>query len=406
MKILAAFLVAAAAEPCAVPASFPRTSRVSRRFFGLLSTLDFTPLAFHETPGFCRKGPSWKKDVKLDTNAGKTRGAINNEYGDKLWFCFEKPRTLLGCMAECEARPDCGSFDRPPNEDAQECCLFWEGNTGDDLPDRQCWVRQEDQSDLPPGSLLGTSVTVMPVPIFTMLKLDSSTRGVVAEANRWFCPTWTWCDFTIKDCFGNVLYEVSAEWTTDLDSDGVELLGTEVKAYIVTSPTGEVLGRTSRLTDGAEPVRLFNVQKQQVAIMITPEDWFLRTFYPLEWFVDVGNPSASVEAEPMQDPRLLTMIVTFQFRSLGYVATLPLLLFVLAAFFAVYYYVVVLRKQGRFVCLLPYWLQDCVVNNCGWCSGMFVKRQQLILDESSTSCCGGRSKTLWKTQIQPLTPAE
>jgi hypothetical protein len=31
-----------------------------------------------------------------------------------------------------------------------------------------------------------------------------------------------------------------------------------------------------------EPVRLFNVQKQQVAIMITPEDWFLRTFYPLE----------------------------------------------------------------------------------------------------------------------------
>jgi hypothetical protein len=81
-------------------------------------------------------------------------------------------------------------------------------------------------------------------------------------------------------------------------------------------------------------------------------------------------------------------------------------LFVLAAFFAVYYYVVVLRKQGRFVCLLPYWLQDCVVNNCGWSSGMFVKRQQLILDESSTSCCGGRSKTLWKTQIQPLTPAE
>jgi len=33
------------------------------------------------------------------------------------------------------------------------------GNTGDDLPDRQCWVRQEDQSDLPPGSLLGTSAT-------------------------------------------------------------------------------------------------------------------------------------------------------------------------------------------------------------------------------------------------------
>ncbi|CAL1152374.1 unnamed protein product [Cladocopium goreaui] len=89
--------------------------------------------------------------------------------------------------------------------------------------------------------------------------------------------------------------------------------------------------------------------------MITPEDWFLRTFYPLEWFVDVGNPSASVEAEPMQDPRLLTMIVTFQFRSLGYVATLPLLLFVLAAFFAVYYYVVVLRKQGRrdTVCFNP-----------------------------------------------------
>jgi len=45
--------------------------------------LDFTPLAFHETPGFCRKGPSWKKDVKLDTNAGKTRGAINNE---QLWY--------------------------------------------------------------------------------------------------------------------------------------------------------------------------------------------------------------------------------------------------------------------------------------------------------------------------------
>ena len=36
MKILAAFLVAAAAEPCVIPASFPRTSRVSRRFFGFL----------------------------------------------------------------------------------------------------------------------------------------------------------------------------------------------------------------------------------------------------------------------------------------------------------------------------------------------------------------------------------
>ena len=26
-----------------------------------------------------------------------------------------------------------------------------------------------------------------------------------------------------EDCFGDVLYEVSAEWTTDLDSDGMEL---------------------------------------------------------------------------------------------------------------------------------------------------------------------------------------
>ena len=32
---LAAFIVAVAAEPCAVPASFPKTSTVSRRFFGL-----------------------------------------------------------------------------------------------------------------------------------------------------------------------------------------------------------------------------------------------------------------------------------------------------------------------------------------------------------------------------------
>ena len=93
-------------------------------------------------------------------------------------------------------------------------------------------------------------------------------------------------------------------------------------------------------------------------------------------------------------------------RSLGYLATLPLLLLVLAALVAVYYYVVVLRRQGRFACLLPLWLQDCVSNNCSWCSERFSMRQQLILDESSTSCCGGRSKTLWKTQIQPLTPAE
>ena len=35
----------------------------------------------------------------------------------------------------------------------------------------------------------------------------------------------------------------------------------------------------------------------------------------LRWYINVDNPAASVAEEPMQDPRLLTFIATFQFRT-------------------------------------------------------------------------------------------
>lgn len=411
MKCLAAFIVAVAAEPCAVPASFPKTSTVSRRFFGLWATLDFSPQTFHETPGYCRKGPSWAHEPALNTNVGEAKGAPNNAYGDHLWFCFEEPRTLLGCLAECEARAFCGSIDRPNIQRPEECCLFWTGNSGDDAPNRECWVRKElPANELPADALKQTSVTVMPVPGITYLKLTSANTGVDAGAERNFCPIWTWCSFTVKDCFGNVIYDVVSEWSTDMDSDGNDMLGTSVVIYVVKSPDGQVLGRSSALSDGWEPVRFFNAQNQQVAVMVTASDWVKRLFFPLVWYINVDNPAASVAEEPMQDPRLLTFIATFQFRNLGYLATFPLFLLVLACIIAVCYYLILIRKGGRFQCecLIPMWLRNLLETYCGC---LFSRRRgvyyDVYYDDTSTSCCGGRNKTTqWKTTIQPLTPAE
>lgn len=44
----------------------------------------------------------------------------------------------------------------------------------------------------------------MPVPFFTILKLKmtSGERSVSSEAQRGFCPSWTWCSFKVKaGCF-------------------------------------------------------------------------------------------------------------------------------------------------------------------------------------------------------------
>eukprot|EP00490_Sorites_sp_Unknown_P009709 CAMPEP_0114650222 /NCGR_PEP_ID=MMETSP0191-20121206/7535_1 /TAXON_ID=126664 /ORGANISM="Sorites sp." /LENGTH=238 /DNA_ID=CAMNT_0001864035 /DNA_START=34 /DNA_END=750 /DNA_ORIENTATION=- len=237
----------------------------------------------------------------------------------------------------------------------------------------------------------------------TYLELNSATDGVKAEAVRWLCPTWTWCTFTVKDCFGDVLYEVVADWRTDLNSEGEEMLGTSVMAYLVKSKDGTVLGRTSRLTTGEEPVRIFNAQGDQLAVMVTAAGWFWRLFYPIEWYVNIDNPGATVEEEPMQDPRLLTFIVTFQYRNLNYFSTFTEILLILVALFFLYYWVAS-RRHGRCECSLPLWIRDCLENR--GMRTMFASREPLVYDDASTSCCGGRNKTQWKTNIQPLTPAE
>ena len=42
------------------------------------ATLDFSPQTFHETNGYCRKGPSWAHEPALHTNVGDAKGASNN----------------------------------------------------------------------------------------------------------------------------------------------------------------------------------------------------------------------------------------------------------------------------------------------------------------------------------------
>lgn len=63
--------------------------------------------------------------------------------------------------------------------------------------------------------------------------------------------------------------------------------------------------------------------------MVTAESWFLRAFFDmkphdpvvvrvgvgLRWYVNVINAGTPVSQQPMQDPRLLTFIVTFNFRT-------------------------------------------------------------------------------------------
>ena len=98
-------------------------------------------------------------------------------------------------------------------------------------------------------------------------------------------------------------------------------------------------------------------------------------------------------------------------RNLGYLATFPLFLLVLACIIAVCYYLILIRKGGRFQCecLIPMWLRNLLETYCGC---LFSRRRGVYYDvyydnDTSTSCCGGRNKTTqWKTTIQPLTPAE
>ncbi|CAJ1344261.1 unnamed protein product [Effrenium voratum] len=169
MKTWALAVAAAVASgqefQCAVPNAFPQTSTVQRGFWDFLATLRFSAQSFVQTQGFCRFGTSWNRQPRLETNMGEAHSAQNNAYGGNLWFCLEEPRTQLGCVAECEARYMCAAADRPPNPGPEECCLFYRNNTGDNQPDRECFVRKRlDVEELPAGSFVNTEVKVTPIP--------------------------------------------------------------------------------------------------------------------------------------------------------------------------------------------------------------------------------------------------
>ena len=86
------------------------------------SHADSTHLPF---PNFSNLNPQNNTSIIQPKRLKKKR--TPPRYGDHLWFCFEEPRTLLGCLAECEARAFCGSIDRPNIQRPEECCLFWTG---------------------------------------------------------------------------------------------------------------------------------------------------------------------------------------------------------------------------------------------------------------------------------------
>lgn len=382
--------------------TFPQSSTVTRSFWSPNAKVDFSPMTFIHTDGYCRKGESWPHDPALQTNVGQVHGAPNNAFGDKLWFCFEEPRSVIGCMAECEARDFCGSFDRGTVPQS-ECCLFYKGNTGDGEAQRECFVKKTLPNELLPANhLSGTSVGVVPVPFIRYLKLTSNNEGLNADSQQGYCPFWTWCGFVVKDCFGGLLYDVVLQRTTDMDASGQEMLGTSVLAYVVKNAAGDILGRTAKLTDGSEPILIFNKDNQPVAVMVTPAGILMRALFDMTWYVNVLNPDIPVQQEPMTDPRLLTFIVTYQFRGLGFFGTfVTLLIFFLVL--SVVCYLLYLRFYASAwlgPSSLRLWLSE-------WCGCCFPKRSQLLIDHEGYACCGGRGKpSKWSTEINSLTPIE
>eukprot|EP00913_Durusdinium_trenchii_P013051 g12251.t1 len=200
-------------------------------------------------------------------------------------------------MAECEARDFCGSFDRGTVPQS-ECCLFYKGNTGDGEAQRECFVKKTLPNELLPANhLSGTSVGVVPVPFIRYLKLTSNNEGLNADSQQGYCPFWTWCGFVVKDCFGGLLYDVVLQRTTDMDASGQEMLGTSVLAYVVKNAAGDILGRTAKLTDGSEPILIFNKDNQPVAVMVTPAGILMRALFDMTWYVNVLNPDIPVQQE-------------------------------------------------------------------------------------------------------------
>lgn len=122
------------------PVVLPRRSALSdAKTCWAQATLDFSPMTFERTQGYCRSGDSWSHTPALRTTMGSVTGGSNNahlgvdlglcfckrpRFGDNLWFCFAQPRTMLGCLGECEARADCLAVDRPAMDQREECCLF------------------------------------------------------------------------------------------------------------------------------------------------------------------------------------------------------------------------------------------------------------------------------------------
>ncbi|CAE7303908.1 unnamed protein product [Symbiodinium natans] len=329
-------LRASAQTECAVPVGFPSSTAVDRSLFKFFATVDFLPHFFTSTPGFCRSGPTWDHEPALDTNAGIAASAENNEAGDGQWFCVQERHTRVGCMAQCETRHDCDGFDRPPIEGLQECCLFTGNNTGNGDANRICFSKDVPRP-FKPGDLRDTSVTVLPVPFLSYLTLSSNSLGVVASADMGWCFFWQWCGFVVKDCRGQVLYKVEVEALPDIDSTGKLYPGTLGVSYVIKDGAGMYLGRSSHLTDGYQPIRLLNAENEEVSMLITDAGFWRRTFFPLRWFVNTAVTAESATQVPLSDPRLLTLMVTFQFRNLGYFGFFWVFLLILLA--AAYYYI-------------------------------------------------------------------
>ncbi|CAE7808372.1 unnamed protein product [Symbiodinium sp. CCMP2592] len=340
-------------------------------------------------------------------------------------------------MAECETRPDCHAallhfaLPEPGGEDSGACFLhgdpwqprplidrqrlaspnaaeadvvcccisglFTGNNTGNGVADRFCFskdVTREPQA----GDLIDTThgwidmegkqtVTVLPVPFLGYLTLSSQTVGVVATAEMGLCFPWTWCGFVVKDCSGAILYKMEVDTLPDVDADGTELPGTAGLSYVIKDAVGSYLGRSSHLTDGAEPIRLLDAENTQVSMLITAAGFWRRTFFPLQWYVNTAVTREPATAVPLADPRLLTLMVTFQFRNLGYFGIFWILLLVIVVV-AVYLYL--RRSRGltydggfsiRGACFkgLPYY-------------SYADEEQEFLAGGDGGGCCTGRQK--------------
>jgi len=379
-------LAALAQTQCEVPIGFPSSTSGDRSFFKFFASIDFRPFYFTKMAGFCRSGPSWDHEPALKTNAGQVEPGQQNSVGDNLWFCLKEQRTRVGCMAECETRPDCHAIDRPPTIGFDECCLFTGNNTGNGVADRFCFSKDVTRAPQA-GDLIDTTVTVLPVPFLGYLTLSSQTVGVVASAEMGLCLPWTWCGFVVKDCSGAILYKIEVDTLPDIDGDGKVLPGTAGLSYVIKDAVGSYLGRSSHLTDGAEPIRLLDAENTQVSMLITAAGFWRRTFFPLQWYVNTAVTREPATAVPLADPRLLTLMVTFQFRNLGYFGIFWILLLVIVVV-AVYLYL--RRSRGlaydggfsiRGACFrgLPYY-------------SYADEEQEFLAGGDGGGCCTGRQK--------------